>query len=675
MRTLIGSLVVVVVVSACVTAQPAPREPMKTAEAPPPPVAPAEPAPEVLTADTTKQTPAGNTFIAPAGWTVRTKSYGLILEPPEGGSALAIIDVKADDAQAAIAAGWKLFREGGAGYPIISTMTAADTDGWSHLTFNEYDVPPNIKRRVRAAAHFANGGWTVIVDDFDRAVRQKRGSQLSLVFERLMPKGVQRETFAGKPANTLDAARIEQLRRFIEDAEKATGVPGVSFGLIQNGKVVFSGGVGVRELGKPAKVDGDTKYMIASNTKGLVTLMLAKQVDAGKFRWDTPVKELLPSFKLASADVTDKIQVKHLICACTGMPRQDMEWVFQFDGVTPEKTFDTLATMQPTSGFGELFQYSNPLAAAAGYIGGHVANPKLAFGPAFDQAMQSLIFTPLKMTSTTFDFAKGQAGNAAVPHAVDLNGKTQLALAKLNTSIIPLRPAGGAWSTANDLLKYVQMELNEGVVDGKQYIGKEALLERRKPQVSLGANADYAMALEIDHTYGVPVVHHGGSMIGFFSDMIWLPEQGVGAVVLTNGDPGWIIREAFRRKLLEVLFDGRPEADATVKAEAKSYFDDVEAWKKLLTSPADPAQIARLAKSYSNAALGGLKVEPKGAITLFDFGEYKAEVATRVNTDGSVSFVTITPGAAGDEFVAGEKDGKRTLTTRDNQHEYVFIEN
>ena len=66
-------------------------------------------------------------------------------------------------------------------------------------------------------------------------------------------------------------------------------MPGVGFGLIDDGKVVFAGGFGVRELGKPAKVDDDTLFMIASNTKALTTLLLAKVVDRGKFSWDTPV--------------------------------------------------------------------------------------------------------------------------------------------------------------------------------------------------------------------------------------------------------------------------------------------------------------------------------------------------------------------------------------------------
>ncbi len=52
--------------------------------------------------------------------------------------------------------------------------------------------------------------------------------------------------------------------------------------------------------------------------------------------------------------------MKHLICACTGLPRQDLEWLFEYQGVTPAEAMATLGTMQPTSKFGEMFQYSNP---------------------------------------------------------------------------------------------------------------------------------------------------------------------------------------------------------------------------------------------------------------------------------------------------------------------------
>jgi hypothetical protein len=191
--------------------------------------------------------------------------------------------------------------------------------------------------------------------------------------------------------------------------------------------------------------------------------------------------------------------------------------------------------------------------------------------------------------------------------------------------------------------------------------------------VTIGKSATYGMGLTVDTTYGVSVVHHGGDMVGFHSDMMWLPSQGVGAVVLTNGDPGWIVRDQFRRKLLEVLFDGRPEADATAAARAKTYYEQLAAERKLLTVPADASEAGKLAARYHNDALGDIAVVREGSSTVFDFGEWRSDVASRTNPDGSVSFVTSSPGVNGFEFVVGTGT-PRTLIVRDAQHEYVFTE-
>jgi CubicO group peptidase (beta-lactamase class C family) len=330
--------------------------------------------------------------------------------------------------------------------------------------------------------------------------------------------------------------------------------------------------------------------------------------------------------------------------------------------------------MQPTSKFGEMFQYSNPMAAAAGYVGGHVVFPALELGAAYDKAMAVEVFGPLGMTSTTFDFARALGANHAAAHALDINGKPALAAMAVNYSVVPVRPAGAAWSSVNDVLKYVQMELAMGrLADGTRYASEAVLKERREPKVWIGKDDWYGMGLQVDQTYGTPVVHHGGSMIGYKSDMLWLPEHGVGAVVLTNGDPGWAISGNFRRKLLEVLFDGKPEADDDVAAAAKAMKERIAAERKLLTVPPDPAEVAKLAPRYENAALGEIRVA-KGEKAVFDFGEFQSEVASRRNPDGSVSFLTTIPGFTGLEFVVGSASDKRTLVFRDAQHEYTFTE-
>jgi CubicO group peptidase (beta-lactamase class C family) len=628
------------------------------------------PAAEKLAADTPKTTVAGNTFIAPAGWSIDVKGPATILEVPEGGSFILLVDLSvkdAPDADAAVATAWKSYQPD-AKRELKVTTPIADKDGWTDRKSYSYRTSPNEKRDIGANIRRANDVWTVAIYDMDQAISEKRASQVGLIYGKLLPKGRSRESFAGKKAHALDDARLAELRQFVERSMQLTGVPGVSLGLYQDGRMVLAEGFGLRELGKPARVDANTQYMIASNTKALTTLMLAKLVDAKKLSWDAQAISVLPSFQLGDADVTKQVLVKHLICACTGMPRQDLEWLLEFDGVTPEQVMVVLGTMQPTSKFGELFQYSNPMAAAAGFIGGHVQYPDLELGAAYDRAMQTLVFDPLGMKETSFEFPT-TAGNVAVAHAPNVDGKPAVAESRVNLSIVPVRPAGGAWSSVNDLMKYVVMEIGEGTLpDGTQYVSIDALLERHAPQVAVGSDVTYGMGLFVNNQYGTPFVSHGGDMIGFHSQMMWLPEHGVGAVILTNGDPGWLIRSVFQRKLLEVLFDGNAEADGQIEAAAKTFFDDLAAERKLMTVPADVAEAGKLASKYTHEAVGDIIVSRKGSATVFDFGEFTSEVSSRKNPDGTISFITIVPGFTGLEFVVGDK----TLTLRDPQHEYVY---
>jgi hypothetical protein len=144
-------------------------------------------------------------------------------------------------------------------------------------------------------------------------------------------------------------------------------------------------------------------------------------------------------------------------------------------------------------------------------------------------------------------------------------------------------------------------------------------------------------------------------------------------VILTSADPGWILTNVFRRKLLEVLFDGRAEADADLASRGKAFFAELAETRKRLTLPADPKEAIKLADHYYNDALGELDVIRAQGHTRFDFGEWQSEVASRRNPDGSVSFVIVGPGMGDFEF-SPSNSGQRVLTIRDDQHGYVFRE-
>lgn len=656
----------------------APAAPSVTASATasaPSPTAPATTAAFVRVADNTeRKTASGARYIVPAGWSFRAEPSMVVLEAPEPDTHLALVEVDAKTADDAVAAAWKAYAPTAARKLKLSTPRPA-RKGWDERRVFDYDIPPNERAVVQVIAMRKAATWVVLVVDGKEGTFEKRISQVVLFDDMLRPSGWTPETFAGKKAHTLDPARVKRLTDFIETAQKELGVPGVGLALLQGGKVVFKGGLGVRELGKNERVDADTQFMIASNTKGMTTLLLAKLVDEGKLTWDTPVTKVFPSFRLGDDKTTEKVLVKHLVCACTGLPREDMPWLFEFKHATPQSTMDLLAGMQPTTAFGETFQYSNMLAAAGGFVAAHVTSPKQELGKAYDDAMQSKVFAPLGMRGVTFDTKRALRGNHASPHGDDMAGGTVVARMDLNHAIDPFRPAGGAWASAADLAKYVQLELDSGKLpNGKVYVSEANLLERRTKQVSIGADTAYGMGLEVDTTWSTPVVHHGGSLFGYKSDWYALPEHGVGAVLLTNSNSGSALLRPFLRRLMEVLFDAQEEAVEDLATRARNRKAQLAKAREPLSIPPDEAAVAALAARYTHKALGDLDVKKQGNTVVFDFGEFSTTVASRKHADGSVVFETTDAVFRGTELVVSKQGDKRALVLRDAQHEYVFVE-
>jgi hypothetical protein len=219
------------------------------------------------------------------------------------------------------------------------------------------------------------------------------------------------------------------------------------------------------------------------------------------------------------------------------------------------------------------------------------------------------------------------------------------------------------------------MELAGGKLPhGSRLVSEQNLVMRRAPQVMLGEDQTYGMGLMEDRTWGVNVVHHGGDLAGYHSDMIFLPDYGVGGVILTNSDPGVRLRRPFMRRLLEVLFDGKAEAAEDLAASTRQMKAQIAKDRERLTIPADPTETAKLARRYRNAALGDIVVLHERGATVFDVGEWRSAVASRVNDDRTVSFISIDPTLLNFEFVVGDRGGKRVLIVRDGQHEYVFVE-
>ena len=615
-------------------------------------------------------------MVPPEGWTIARDASLVRFTPPEGDLRVVVIAVaSAKNGADAAAQAWKR-ADAAFARPARLTQTVPARDGWEETVVVNYDVPPAEKAIAQAVAFRRGTGWTVVTVAGALATIAKRGGQFNASAETLRPTGYAKESFAGKQANPMNAARVAALKRFVHDTMTQLKIPGVGLAVIDHDRIVYEGGIGVKDIASGAPVDKDTLFMIASNTKGMATLLLATLVDQGKLDWNKPVIDYMPTFKLGSEETTRKVLVRHLVCACTGLPRKDMQWLFNTRADTkPGETFTQLAATQPTSGFGEVYQYNNLMASAAGYLGAHILYPDMELGAAFDRALQERILTPLGMRNTTLSNVRAMAGNWAKPYDTDIDDKVAPLDIRYNDTVVPYRPAGGAWSSAHDMALYVRDELDEGALpNGKRLVSAQNLLARRVHNVPTGEKVWYGMGLEDDASMGVSVIQHGGSMFGYKSNWFAVPSAKVGVVVLTNSESGYGLAEQVKRRLLELLYDGKPEAVENIASAAKRSKEAFAKFRSELDLTATPAQMARYVGHYTNADLGELTVGYEHRKLTARATSIWSEVAPKRNKDGTTSLVTIAPGIGGLNFLAGTRDGRRSLVLNDGQHEYVFLE-
>lgn len=658
---------------------PATAGPPPTAVERPEPATPAKPAASVsrqLQKDEVVAFGGGGRVTVPGRWHV-TEHPGtshVVLEEPDRELWMALVAVEAASVDGAISEAWKRARPGFA-LAVRDTVTPPAKDGWDLVTQRVYRTPSAERRLVLALARGKGGRFYVTLLDARHAALDRRGAQMQTVLTSLVVPGISKESFAGKTPHTLDAARLAAFEAFVAKAREVLDVTGVAVAVVQGGKVAYQKGFGLRRRGAKAPVTPKTLFMIGSITKTLTSLMMARLVDEKKFTWETPVTELYPGFALGDPEATKRCQMRHTVCACTGLPRQDLEFLFEYRGATPEGRLRLLASMKPTTAFGETFQYSNLLVAAGGYIAARAAFPKLGFGPAYLRAMDTRLFGPAGMRSTTFDSKRASRQDHAVPHSPSLELKYEPIPLAWEDTVLSVGPAGGAWSNVEDLARFVLLELGRGKTpEGKPVVSSANLERRWEPGAKMSKDQAYGLAVVVSQEGGVRILGHGGGTLGFSTNLVYLPDHGVGFVSLTNngggsgGYSGLILR-----RLLEILFDAEPRAEQALAFVAKKLKDDLAEGLKEMDLAPPPEFLAPHLGTYANEALGRITLRLQKGKGIFDAGEWQASIAKHTGKDGVQRLIIGAP-LAGLAFEPGQAEGRRTLTLHTAQQKYVFTD-
>ncbi len=634
----------------------------------------AQAAPKKYEKETEVSASPNSKFIISAGWSFDEAMNKLV--SPEGDLTAYLIERKAEkNLDQLMLQEWKKI-DPKFSYSIQQKVSPPPKDGWEEVRQVTYEIPVKENRTVLSVVHVFKGTAYILLLDSSNAGLSKRAAQLQIVGDTWHPPEIQKEDLSGNKIKIFSNEDIVAMDKFIAHAMKELKIPGASVAIVQNGKEVYRKGFGVKKAGGNDKVTPETLFMIGSTTKPLTTLMLSKLVEQGKVRWDTPIQDVLPSFQLEDKKVTGQFQIKHTACACTGMPRRDMEFVFGSLSKSAEDTMSQLHTMKPTTGFGETFQYSNHLVAVGGFAGASVYGKGPDLFSKYETAMNDLVFAPLEMKSTRVKPGNEDLKNLASPHSRDLDSKMVPFPQVLDDMVYPIAPAGSIWSNVDDLSKYVLMELRLGkTADGKQLFSKEQIILRRTPGVKIDETTTYGLGLFLEKNKGISIIGHGGNTMGFTHDLFFLPDHDVGVVVQANAGSVNGFRNSIKQKILEILLEAKPKSEEMLQFSKGVYKQMGEkARERISRKSGDSKWIKDYVGTYTNKDLGRVTITSKKSDFIFETSRWSSGIATAKEKTGERLLALISPPWSGGAELRVSKESGKKLILDDEQSKYEFDE-
>ncbi|HSD93252.1 MAG TPA: serine hydrolase [Methyloceanibacter sp.] len=412
----------------------------------------------------------------------------------------------------------------------------------------------------------------------------------------------------------VDAA-LPRLEKIAQDLIAKGEVPSLAIGVVYKDEVVYLGGFGVREEGKPGEVDADTVFQIASSSKPISSTVVAALVSEGLVAWDSRISDLDPAFKLHDPYPTEQVTVTDLFAHRSGLSGNagnDLEGL----GFDRDTILHRVRFLNPTSSFRSAYAYSN-----FGLTEGAVAAAKPT-GKSWEEVSEEKLYKPLGMSSTSSrhaDFVKHS--NRAELHA-KLDGKW-VALVKRNPD--PQAPAGGVSSNVRDLAQWMRLELANGKYDGKQLIKEEAIAPTHVPVIERGKHpitggySFYGRGWNVEFgRYGLAWGHAGAFSQGARSVVCLLPDHDLGMVVLSNAFPTGV-PDALCDIYFDLVFKGDVTDDWVTKwnaAYASMFEPALEAAEKTYGTPPESLKPAlpdaAYVGTYANDYLGNAVVVAEG---------------------------------------------------------------
>ncbi len=380
----------------------------------------------------------------------------------------------------------------------------------------------------------------------------------------------------------------EQIDSLTELVLKTFNVPGIAVGVVKDGKLIHAKGYGVANINTGKKVDENTLFGVASNSKAMTAAALGILVDEGKIKWDDKVTDYVPEFKMYDPYVTDAFTIRDLLTHRSGLGLGAGDLMMFPDGSDFNKKdiIHNLRYLKPVSAFRTKYDYDNNLYIVAGEV---VAR---ASGKSWEDFVEQRIMRPLGMKATAASLYRlKDRSNSIRPHA-PVDGKLQVLDIDWSESA---NAAGGIWSNITDWSKWVIAQMNHGKYGDslKQQIFSDDVHEETwSAQTIISARAmapynthfsAYGLGWFLSDVKGYKQVTHTGGLAGIVTQVVMFPELNLGILVFTNQQVGaafsaisYTIKDSY---LGVVGFDWvkiMHDRVAKGEAEAKNINDEVD---------------------------------------------------------------------------------------------------
>jgi CubicO group peptidase (beta-lactamase class C family) len=439
------------------------------------------------------------------------------------------------------------------------------------------------------------------------------------------PAGAAAAEQRGPPAERFPA----ELDRYIAKVLADWRIPGLAIAVVRNDSTLVAKGYGVRELGKPDRVDENTVFDIASLSKSFTATAAAILVDRGLLRWDDPVRRHLPDLVLPNPALTDSATVRDFLSHRSGLESANMMWVLT--AVDRAEVLRRVRYLSVVAPLRQRWLYSN-----VGYtVAGEAA--AAAAGTPFEALLRDLVIKPLRLLRTTWTYEQA-AGmpDLASPHAT-IAGRQQPIRREVQRQ--PIAGAAAVQSSVSDLTRWMRLHLNNGVLDGTRFVSDSAMRELHTIQIPIPTSpamraarlvedsvVGYGLGWQIMDYRGHPLFWHTGNGDGQIAFMALLPRDRLGVVVVVNTWSAPFVHGALVNRILDTYLgyparDWAAEALARVPAMIQATDSATRAMEAMKSAVPPPLPLATYAGRYDHPLFGPVLIRAGRSGLTLQMGE------------------------------------------------------